>query len=424
MKRLAVLGCLASCGPGPRDQPAETADAASSDVIAFPDGAWEPDPGPGRTDAHLFADGSGIWFVYGRSGPMGAGEVWLTKTTDAGDVIVAPTRVDGPEVAAWPQAIARSGSNIAIAFHHSAGSLPPRLRMFDASGQPLRDEGHLVPMSVPEMDMRGMALAARADGTMRLFATYESPSSTAEVTMVDLDAAGDPVGEPALFGTADGSVPSTVAAAFAADGSTLVAWDRDYDICHGFSDPDATLLANVAVDGIVGTPTDVGPAGGSDWQPSIASLGSTAYLAWTSTTDAGAVIRLARASEPPVVLAQLGIAPLGNHAPMIALAEPGRGALAWITDEYALRIASFRDDGTNVIVGPVHAIPLESLDSLRGVVHMGDDRYVVSWTDNGWSPQASRLFALVVDLATPPKPVPDRIDVALSRIRGAPRCSH
>lgn len=403
VKRIIVLACVAGCGPAPREA---LQDGSSADAIGVPEGAWEPDPGVGRSSARIVADGSDIWIVYARVPASPASEVWLTKTTSTGDVVVAPTRVDGPELAAWPISIARSGDNVAVVFQHSAGSLPPRLRVYDRTGQPLRNQGHLVPIStLGGTYMTNLALVARADGSMRLFAVHYDPGLATETAVVELDASGDPVGEATLFGIDDESTPVGLAAAVDADGSALVAWDRRYDVCAGHTHSDATLFTKVAVEGAIDPVIDVGPLGRADREPSLAALGSTSYLARTSDTDFGSVIRLSRARDASIAVTDIGDPQQLNHASMLALAEPGRGAIAWSTHEPAIRLASLRDDGTSLVVGPVHVIPLPSMVSFRGIVHVGDERYVVSWTSESWTAQQSqqRLYAMVVDLATTPK---------------------
>jgi len=425
VNRFALLVLLVGCGPAARDEVWPDG-AAPPDVIPLPDGIWEPDPGLGRTNAHLVADGSDIWFVYSRTSEMPwRTEAWLTKTTSTGEVVVPPMRIDGAENGAWPMAIARSGDNVAALWKHGAGTLSPRLRLFDGNGQPLSAEGNLVPVStVQETYMTNLALVGRADGSMRMFATYDLPNMTSELGVVELDATGTPVGQAALFGTADGSVPTGLAAV-EVEGNTLVAWDRRYDYCQGYFDPDALLYATVGGSGGVGTETDINPSGRDDREPALAALGSTAYVAWTSETDVGTAIRVSRATNPGLGFVDAGIAPLGNRSPMLALADPTHGAVAWFTDEPALRVASLSDIGTTLAVGATHIIPLPTWSAnLRGIVHVGDQRYVVSWTEESLSPSTAHLYALVVDLALAPRPVPAGWMPSPPMGRGQKRCSH
>jgi hypothetical protein len=400
----------------------------SADIVTLPDGIWQPDPGLGRGGAKLIGDGANIWFLYARSGPMAASSLWLTKTSSNGEVLVPPIRIDGPENAAWPGSNAKSGDNVAAAWFHSAGTLPPRLRVFDSSGEPLSAEGRLVPMStITSTYMTNLALMGKSDGSMRLFATHDFTGAN-EVVMVDLDAAGDPVGEAKLFGTADGGNPTALSAAVAADGSTLVAWDRLYDYCTGNFDPDATVLTAIEGNGMAAPITDIAPGGRSDREPTLASLGAGAYAAWTSETDAGSVIQIARASDPTVAVATVGNAAFGNQTPLLALSSPNRGAISWFTDEPAVRVASLADNGTDVDVGPPHVIPLASAEgpsiTLRGIVHVGEERYVVSWTDDSYTGERSQLYALMLDLATMPKAASDTASIPMPVRTRSRRCTH
>jgi hypothetical protein len=417
LKAVLLLATIAACGPDARpEMPLDG--SATPDAIALPEGVWEPDPGLGRTNAYLVADGTGIWFLYARMAASPTSEVWLTKTTSSGDVIVPPTRVDGPGPAGWPSSIARSGENVATLYSESG---PMRLRLFDRNGQPLRPEGHEIPFAAVEYPyVTSYELAARADASLRLFLAYETEAMTTELAMIELDTSGDPVGNPTLFGTADGGVPTGISAV-EASGSTLVAWDRIYDICTGHFDPDATVLTALDSAGAVAPIADVNPAGRADREPFVAANGSTAYLAWTSTTDAGSVIRVSRANGSGFL--ELGNAPLGHRTPLLALAEPGRGAVAWITYEPALRIASITDDGTNLVAGAVHMFQLPPGAALVGIAPVGEQRYLVSWTASVFTPNQSRLFAFVVDLAVAPRPVPDAQPTSIPP-RGSRRCSH
>lgn len=404
-----VVG-LVGCGPPARSE-VTAPDAVPDSLPPFPDGAWEPDPGIGRTGAQVIADGADLWFVYARSTASPSSEVWLTKTTSSGTVLVPPMRVDtGPEIAAWPAAAARSGDNLAVVYLHSAGTLPPRVRMFDRTGQPARAMAQLIPLStVTGTYITATALAARADGTMRLFAAHDDDMTTDEVVMVELDANGDPTGSPTRMGTADGGVPSHLTAAFAPDGTSVVAWDRVYDVCKGYFDPDATVATRIAPDGTATAVVDIQPLEPSDLEPSVATFGASGYVAWTSQAGAGSTIKLARTDLPTSTVAIVGNPAFGNYAPIIALAGERRGAIAWMTYEPAIRVAAFHDENGAFVVDAPHVIvpDPEGLFVLDGIVSVGGDRYVVSWTNEIWSASHSRLYALELDVSAEAKPTPD-----------------
>jgi hypothetical protein len=390
----------------------------------LPDGAWEPDPGTGRTSGRLVGDGSNVWFAYARSDGASS-DVVLIKTTETGTVLVPPTVVDTTDLSAWPLTIARSRDNIAIVYQESAGTMPPRLRMYDPSGQPLRDAGHPIPISTLDGEhITNVALAAAANGSMHLVATYDRSDMTTELATVKLDASGDPAAAAVLFGTADGGTPTGLSAVVEADDGVRVAWDRRYNYCAGFHDPDATLTTRFDAGGDMVSVVDIDAFGYPDRDPNLAAAGGTSYLVWSGFSDAGSAIRVARASNPSLAIADLGIVPFGNRTPMVTLAEPGRGAIVWRTDEPALRIVSFRDDGTSLVAGPEHAVSFEPNTpfTLRGIAHVGDERYVVSWTDDSIGPSESRLVAITIDLASKPKQV-DAPAVA-PPMPDQQRCSH
>lgn len=422
MKWLVIVLAV-GCAPGERTPPAgPDGSAPPPDAPMRTDGIWEPDPGMGRSNVDLVSDGADIWFTYGRvpEAPMPS-HVWLTKTSSSGDVLVAPFQVDA-DTNAWPLAIARSGDNVAVLWRASAANL----RLYSPAGVPLQGAPTSTSLVVAGMTYAtDVALVGRPDGSMRMFVGYEGLDSSTEVEMHDFDSTGSHVGDAVQFGSADGGVPSDLAGAVEASGSTLLAWDRQYDECQGQFDPDATIVTPISTDGAPGAMTDIDPAGRSDREPTLAASGSSAYVAWTADTDAGSIIRIARASAPSEPLAQVGNPALGNATPRLAMADDSRGAVAWITAEPTVRVASLRDDGTTVSVGPPHVISLGAVGriSLNGLVHVGDDRYLVAWTEESYTASRARLFAYVVDVSLAPGPEP----VAPSHPLvggGSRRCSH
>lgn len=412
MRWIALALVVVGCDGAPRESPTN---ADAMQVSNVPEGTWEPDPGAGRATAFLVADGSDIWFAYARPQEPAVGEVWLTKTTSMGDVLVPPRRVDSPLTDAWPYAIARtSDGTIAVLWKATYATMEPRVSLFDASGEPVAAQG--TPVPVPMVDptsMSAFALTARPDGSLRMATTYRDLDATTELATVNIDATGTPSPTATQIGTADASFRTRLAATDVG-GTTIVAWDRQWDDCSGSGfQPNATVMSTIAANETSTAVTDIDAGGLGDTEPVLAARGTAAYLAWTHMTDAGSVIRLERTSAPGAAV-DVGLAPLQGYRPMLAVADDTHGAIAYATYEPAVRIASFTDDNGTLVVGPSHVIAAPAGARLEGIAHVGDQRYTIAWTDQSPASLSEfRVYALTIDLAVAPAPAPAPAPVPL-----------
>jgi hypothetical protein len=281
------------------------------------------------------------------------------------------------------------------------------LRLFSSAGEPLAPAGTVVPISMTAtVYANGLALASRADGSMQMVATYDDPAdATTEVTVIDIDPSGAPTGSMTQLGTADDAVPYAAAAADL-DGTTLLAWERRYGDCPPLG-TDATVASSIDPAGSTGAITDLDPAGFADTEPALATSGTSAYIAWTHVADAGTVVRVARADGATGAAVDVGLAPVQNRTPALALADGTHGALAWATYEPDLRIATLAGDGPSAVVGEPHVISVSNGAALSGIVHVGEQKYLIAWTDSAAQTiDEVHLYATVIDLAEAPRPVP------------------
>jgi len=424
MKALVLVAAAVACGPSPRE-------AVPPDAVELPAGIWEPDPGAVLGGA-LVADGSDVWFATNRQISATELGVWLTKQTSSGEPLIRPTRADTPGLPVVGPAIAKSDASVVVAFRR--GNVPQvDLRVFDGTGSPLRSADHRIPIQVDGRDVdriNDLRVVAGPGGSFDVVATFAQAGALSEVTRVGLDTAGDPTGAVSLMGITDEGNAVAVAAAVAADGQLLIAWDHRYDVCTS-AKTSLTLADSVdEAGGVAPQRTVLDVPNTSELEPSIAVLGASAYVAWASDFGVRSTIALARHTDVSTVVTEIGAADARNHAPVLALTEPGRGAIAWTTDDpFELHVAGLREVGTGIVVGTSHTVPVVgsgSFVTISGLVAVGADRYVLAWTESGTLP---RMFATAIDVsADPPRetPPPRSLDVPPARMRrGArPPCSH
>lgn len=415
----------AACGPEPRD----VTDAGTPDAFMLPPGVWEPDPGVGRAAPSLISEGADVWFAFNRftqTSPTSS-EVWLTKTTSSGDPRVAPLLVTDPGTSGGGPALTLTTNRVAVSFIHYNGALP-YVRVYDRSGAPFRSTAHAVATPSGIGQLRNLQLIAASTGMLRLVATLQY-NMTAEVVALDLDEDGDATGTSALLGTADEGTPYVVSAAAADDGSSLIAWDHQYDACTS-QKPSVTRAGRIDPGGSL-DPTRTVPdaAGLSEIEPAIASKGSTSYIAWVVNLPNRSSISIARFDDFSSAVAETGDVQRFNRRPFLALAAPGRGAIAWSTSNpELLHVAAFRDQGTSIAVEPARIFSMVLADTqfgnLAGLVHVGDDRYVMGWTEEPFVYQHVRLFATEVDFGQEAAPAPPIHPAAPATPRRQRPCSH
>ena len=371
-----------------------------------PAGVWEPVPGADIWDASLAVEGDRLWWATTRRITPG-GEflfeesIWLSATSTSGASVIAPMEVApdsssmfDPDVVVTPSAVVAK-----------LGGVETLLRRYDRSGTPL-GAPYAVEIRGPDItNVNDIVLVPTASGGIQLVASLQA--DTAEVEIIDIDANGT-VGARRLAGTPDttepgGSAAGTVSAAQHLDGSTLIAWDRNYNGCVS-TKPSATLTT--AFDGVtIGAIQPVRDLPDSEASPAIATSGAAAYLVWLSFSGEGSRIALARYPDVATVIAEIGEANQYRTDVTLALAGPDRGAIAWrlhaTTD---LHVVPFEDRAGTIYVGTPRVIPsveAEASGFTVGLVHVGDERYVLGWieTRNAGLDQPHRLYATVLDLA-------------------------
>jgi hypothetical protein len=390
-KLLLVLG-LVGCTDGtePVDPPIEE----------LPAGVWEPAPGAWIWDASLTVENGTVWWAYLEHRPVPDGyddnDVWLAATTATGERRTTPSRLDADD-ALWSPQVAVTPSAVLVAMRGP----DTQLRAFDRSGTPLGASSPIVLEAA--IDVRTIELVATASGGAQLVAALVS--DTAEVGIVDLDANGAPTGT-VLVGTPDslepgGTATNAIAAASRPDGSTIVAWDRHYNGCIS-TRPGNTQIAPVTGQ-TVGTIQLVGDEPErSEALPAVAAAGTTAYIAWQSGYGS-MPLQLAKYPDVSTVLAEIGDANETNLDVMIALAAPGRGAIAWRAESAGtLNVMAFTETGGIVQLGTPRVLPAVhanfQMDAV-GLEHVGDDRYVLGWIEARGVSQMERLYATELDFA-------------------------
>lgn len=404
MRRLIVVGLLAACGPGNRvDEP----DAAIAPPVP-PVGVWEPAPGDHRGQTALAADANGaVWWAYTEhtlvhelSHDDVVAHLWLTQTAATGELLMAPRLIDSAP-RDYPLIAVTDRSIVVVAA--SSSTMP--LWLFNHNGMPLELAPHEIVVTQPNEYIQDAALVARADGSLKVVSALYN--STVEASVVDVDASGS-AGTTTRVGTAEMATqsnpvtgwPTTVSAAGRSDGSLVLAWDRAYDQCFG-PKPAFTMETTLAPapDPIV-TVGDRPERG--EWQPALASAGDAVYIVWTTDVyNAESQIAIARYPSVGTELATFGEPGGRAGQPTIALAAPDRGAVAWAAYHTGdVAVASFQDIGGTLVVGAPHLLPhvFDRPATLVGMVHVGDERYVVAWLE-GNTTFGNRLYATQLDLS-------------------------
>lgn len=417
MRKLLVLVCLGACAPS-QGTPGSP---VTRDV-------WEPFGQPGMRYGRLAMDGADVWFIADQYPGTSQGTLFLTKTTTSGDTLVPMTNVDGPgpQYLGW-SALTPTDAGLTIGFMRAEQTGDhPYVRAFDHEGVATAAAAR-VPVVVGGVEAGNtyaLALAAARDGHARLMTSLSGMQN--EVALVDLDAAGAATGTSVATGTADGDQVSTLAAATLADDSTLIAWDRVYDACHGDNRPASTLTTVVDPAWNVGTPAPL--SADEDMTPAVASTGDATYLAWTQFAPGGTTMSL---SSYPALDTAISIGPAWQP-PAIALADAQHGVLAWFTSDSILNVQAFENTGSTIALRELRTVAPMDTDpavykSLAGVASLGGTRYLVAWEEQPQDWLGTRLYATVVDLADPAPPMAPRATpraLALPCDRQSPRDGH
>jgi hypothetical protein len=419
VRRLALI-LLVACGPDERE--------AVNDSL--PDGVYEPAPGEAVGNASLVTDGDTVWWAY-TSSYNEVGHVWLRATTPTGGVRVPKTMVD-PDGDGHAPDVALDGDHVVVAMHSSVDQAA-WIRAFDSRGVGLTPAPHRVPIFADgELGyIPRLRLASNGAGSIDLLAA--ASNTTFEIGVVDLDS--DYQGTTArTIGTSQPGGPETpsifgLAGVQRSDGSLVVGWDRNWDQCRG-PHPAMALTASLgqASAGPVQPVYDVPER--AEKSPAIAAAEDSIYVAWqTEFYYSRSRIALARYPDVATVLVELGEPTSHSDQPDIALAAPGRGAIAWLEiDTNTVSVVGFEDTGTGILVGEPRVFePVRpgSMGMTR-LVHISDERYLLAWTES--NSIASRLYARVIDLAGEPRarPVPNTPAApAPSRVLARPvPCTH
>lgn len=371
----------------------------------LPAGVWEPVPGEWILDASVAADNGTVWWAYSSRGSsedfLYEDHIWLGATSPTGESVVVPAPVAPASTAKYEPDLVVTPSAI-VAKLGGAGTV---LRRYTNKGVPLGDPYPLVIQDgVRQVSSVQNDLIAMPDGGVQLVAALSD--DVHEVAIVDLDASGEPTAT-IFAGTPDTTeaVPSAVfniAAGARADGTTVFAWDRNYNACISVR-PSATMTSTL--DG-----TTVGPIQSvfdvpddDEARPSIAASGDTAYITWQQgygNSSTHARIALAKFPDVATVLAEVGDPNESNTDAALTLAEPGRGAIVYkAVDRERLYVVAFEESAGTVKLGAPRIVPRVDLDAFPdsvGLVHVGSDRYVLGWVEHG---ERSRLYAIQIDLA-------------------------
>jgi len=381
-----VLGLCAACGPGERIVEPDAG-------IVLPAGVWQPAPGAqrGPTAVALGADGT-LWWAFTQQKQIEdlnqvrtESHVWLTQTTATGAMLMTPVLVDAAERSA-PQIVV-TDRGVAVATENYFAP-PTYLYLFDRNG--VAQATHEIAVGDANDSIYARAFVGAPDGSLRIVAGIES--TTAEVTVVEVDPSGVP-GTTTRLGTPDDGSPQNVAAHVRGDDSLVFAWDRIYDQCQG--PRPAQTLATRPPDSVV-TVGDKPERG--EWWPLMAAAGDALYVAWIADMySASAAISLARYPDVGTPLGTIGDANGNVWYPQLAVAAPERGAVAWLVNgKSIIEVASFEDRNGTFVVGAPHVLPRvvdEGAPQPVGLVHVGDERYVIAWLEAG------RLFATQLDLS-------------------------
>ncbi len=407
-----MLGCLDLSDTGevpPMPEPHVEVPVPPGDL---PEGVWRPMGDVLVRDASLAADEGTVWWVAAVEVPsvefLEDEEVMITATSSAGTPVIPPAAVIpmsnsvfDPDVLVTPDAIvAKLGGvdTLVQRYGHDGARLgAPQAILVDHGGGALTG-------------FNETALIATPDGGAQFLASLSR--DTSEVAIVHLDAAGAHTGT-TFVGAPDpadgGSVTSSLAAASLADGSTVLAWDRHFNGCVS-TRPSSTLtttLRGTTVDGIV----PVRDLPGSEARPLIAAHGDTAYVSWRFATTDGQALALARHPAVETPLAEIDLGTISVTAMVLASADRGvllleSGGVATSEHPHTLDVMPFELREGAILFGDRTPIPAVSPDASErgvGLVHIGEDRYVVGWIESRFEGPflevASRLYAMQIDLA-------------------------
>lgn len=404
-RSLAIAALLGGCayfdsdaGNGPGDSPMPDA----RDPVVIPEGVWQPVPGASIANASLAAENGTVWWIFTRTDVAETG-IWLGATSSIGTSVVSPALVAPTTEASYAPDVAVTPSAIVAKFDGET----TMLRRYDRTGSALGDSYPLV-VEKDGTAIRSFGeteLVLTPDGGVRFVASLNY-TEAAEVAIVDVDASGAQTST-VFLGTPDTyqSIPSSVfslGAAAGSDGSTLVAWDRAYVACTPLL-PLSTLSASVTGT-TVGTIQPVGdvPEVG-EMAPSIAASDATAYIIWQIEDYSRSRIALAKFPDVSTALAEIVDPDVPSYEAVLALAEPGRGAIAYSGGGYAgsQRVIAFTEAAGSVELSERRVIPRVDPDAsssrLIGLVHVGGDRYVVGWLE--YRDKIQRLYATEIDFA-------------------------
>lgn len=388
----------------------------------LPEGVWEPYPDANIVDANVAVDGNTLWWATSRriTDPVqyiNETAVWLHATGSDGAIRVEPRRV-AAEVAVWspdvlvtPTAIYAKGRNDDIV-----------VRPFSRAGEPL-GEHHVVPFPLsPSILYTPMDVALTATPTGTAKVVLPLYHENADVAIVSLDESGAPT-TTTLAGTPatdeGGTDPSFVSAATRSDGTTLVAWDRQYNGCIS-SKPGQALATTIGTGGVAPIAT-LGDGTGES-HPVVAARGNSAFVTWQHMTVYGPRIAIAALPDTATVLGDVeGPKHYEEHA--LALASETRGAVATRTGEGTIVVTPFELDSGLSLGAPIE-VPLVSPDDFNevvGFVHLADDRYLVAWIEHTELDAIGHLYATEVvavpSTMRPAPPVTPPVAAPPSRLR-------
>ncbi len=406
MWRVAVAGALVSACSVSAPTPEPAADSSASHR---PGDTFEPDSGSGRAEARVVVDGDDVWFVYTRTPEpdLFEDELWVTKTTPAGARLAGPERLDtiGPGGAG---SLVRVGDRVIVAYQHYADYEGPRRREISAvDGLPYASDQEVpITDNGPAWRLQDERILASATGELHVVASYAGANGNGhELAVVPLNAAGTSADPPTLVGTRAETSPVQVAAIVEPDGGIVLAWTRMWPVdIDALASPRPHDLVTTRIDpaGIVAPIQQVADRPDlSEDTPVLGADGTTTYVAWRAEEAGGGAVAIARVPDVAAAVSSVGTGVAYGRLGL-ALAAPGRGAVAW-TSASGVSVAAFADDGSAIRFGTptTEALADPSVTPvvrLWDFVHVADDRYVVAWSESAGERNRQHLYAKEVTL--------------------------
>ncbi len=387
---VALSLVLLGCPKGPDDTAADTQlpPEESCELGYLFEGTITIDPDGPLTQIHGAAtwDGEAVWVAYNRPEESGKFDVYATRISTAGEVLVAPMQIDGGEGynETYPR-LASDGDNVVVAWQEDNGAAAANLslmaRRFAVDGSN-PGEPTVIQPEVEGSEQQGNAwmpaIAAEDGGGYALAGAVALDSvSTFQAVMQPLAPSGLPTGEawvPELDGEQSHYYPVIDAGP---NGRRVMAWEAWTT---------AGTEIHVEVDGVLGAFGEHDDAG----IPAVAwERGDTtqAYLAYHSVqgSEYDIVILGGDLTGSPASMT-LGVPGEIDHSPVLAGGKWG-GVVAWmrnvsglnnelVVERLSLEAGQWVTVGEQVVDTETYVAPY-----LPGLTWLCDDAYFLSWVE-------------------------------------------